>query len=194
MLTPEEIENNFNKFRSLCEKLGDRSKSALSIVDHFDTRLALCPASSKKDYHNSFPGGLVDHSLRVLTNAMKLLKAYEWEIPKDSLIISSLFHDLGKIGDVDDEYYVDAETWRKEKQGELYSVNKDIKFMTVNHRSVFLCQHFELKLSFDEFLAISLNDGWVVQENKPYCLHEPKLAHIIMTSDYISTMQEKGNL
>lgn len=191
-LSAEEIEANFNKFRSLCAKIGDRSEAALSLVDGLGTRLALCPASAKKDFHNAFPGGLVEHSLRVLKNAMTLSKAFGWDIPRDSLIIGALFHDLGKVGDENNDYYVDAEDWRKDKMGEMYTYNKDLDYMTVPDRGVYLCQHFGLKLSRDETLAIKLNDGWVVQENKAYCLKEPLLAHLIMTADYVSTMQEKG--
>jgi len=192
-LTPEEIASNFDKYRSLCEKLGDRSEPALRLVDDLGERLALCPASGKKDYHHSFPGGLVDHSLRVLQNAMTLAKAFGWKVPKDSLIIACLFHDLGKVGDHKSDYYVPAEQWRAEKLGELYTYNKDIQYMSVPHRGVFLCQHYGLRLTQDETLAITLNDGFVVDENKPYCLKEPLLAHIVMTADYISTRQEKGD-
>lgn len=64
--------------------------------------------------------------------------------------------------------------------------------MTVPHRGVFLCQHYGLRLTQEETLAILLNDGFVVDENKPYCLKEPLLSHIVMTADYISTRQEKG--
>jgi len=191
-LTAEDIEKNFNKFRSLCEKLGERSPAALALVDGLGERLALCPASGKKDYHNAFPGGLVDHSLRVLGNAMRYAKAFEWTLTRDSLIIGCLFHDLGKVGDHENDYYVPAEEWRAQKLGELYTYNKDMQYMTVPARGVFLCAHYGLKLTQDETLAILLNDGWVVDENKPYCLKEPLLAHVVMTADYLSTMQEKG--
>jgi hypothetical protein len=190
-LTAEEIEKSFNKYRALCEKLGPRSTDALALVDGLGERLALCPASGKKDYHNAFPGGLVDHSLRVLGNAMTYVKSMGWTVPKDSLIISCLFHDLGKVGDHEKDYYVLAEDWQA-KRGELYSYNREIDHMSVPHRGVFLCNHYGLKLTRDETLAILLNDGWVVEENKQYCLKEPLLAHVVMTADYVSTMQEKG--
>lgn len=125
-LTAEQIESNFNKFRALCEKLGDRSEAALKMVDDIGERLAVCPASAKKEFHNAFPGGLVDHSLRVLQNAMILTKAFGWKVPKESLIIGCLFHDLGKLGDHKDDYYVAAEPWRAEKLGEMYSYNREI--------------------------------------------------------------------
>ena len=193
-LTPEEIESNFNKYRGFFEKLGDRSTVGVAMVDALGERLALCPASGRKDYHNSFPGGLVEHSLRVLGNAIKLSRAFEWKIPKDSLIIGALLHDIGKVGDENEDYYVDADQWRKDKQGELYDYSRTIPYMSVPDRSVYLCQYHNLILSRDEFLAIKLNDGWVVTDNKPYCLKEPMLAHVVMTADYISTMQEKNML
>ena len=85
------------------EKLGDRSEAALSLVDHLGERLALCPASSRKEYHLAEPGGLVDHSLRVLSNALKLCKTFGWNVPKESLIVACLLHDIGKCPDNDEE-------------------------------------------------------------------------------------------
>lgn len=190
-LTAEEIEANYNKVQSLCSNLGERSKHALNLVESLGERLALCPASGRKDYHNAFPGGLLDHSLRVLGNAIQLKKTFGWKIPKESLIISCLFHDLGKVGDHNNDYYVNAEDWQQ-KRGELYTYNKNMQYMSVPHRSVFLCQHYGLVLTQDEFLAILLNDGFVIDENKPYCLKEPLLAHVVMTADYLSTRQEKN--
>ena len=196
-LTPEEITANFDKFRSLCEKLGDRSETVLAMVDKLGEQLALCPASSRKDYHNCMPGGLVDHSLRVLTNSMKLVKSFGWTVPKDSLIISCLFHDLGKVGLANDDgtvsdYYIPQESdWHRDKLGELYTHNKEMQYMSTPQRSVHMCQQFGLKLKTDEYLSILLNDGFVLDENKPYCLKTSPLVFTTMTADYISTMKEK---
>lgn len=194
-LTPETIESNWKKMLGLLDKLGDRREAALNLVNSLDTRLALCPASAKRDYHNAFPGGLVDHSLRVLGNAMRLAGAFGWKIPKDSLIIACLFHDLGKVGDQNQDYYVpQTDSWRLEKLGEEYTYNKDLQYMTVPDRGVFLCQHFGLTLHQDEFLAIKLNDGQYADENAPYKLKEPMLADVVHMADLISTKQEKGLL
>ena len=196
-LTPEEITANFDKFRSLCEKLGDRSETVLAMVDKLGEQLALCPASSRKDYHNCMPGGLVDHSLRVLTNSMKLVKSFGWNVPKDSLIISCLFHDIGKVGLANDDgtvsdYYIPQESdWHRDKLGELYKYNKEMQYMSTPQRSVHMCQQFGVKLKTDEYLSILLNDGFVLDENKPYCLKTNPLVFVVMTADYISTMQEK---
>lgn len=192
-LTPEQIAENFDKFRSFMEKLGDRSAPALALVDHLGERLAMCPASSRKEYHAAFPGGLVDHSLRLLSNALKLCKTFNWEVPKDSLIIGCLLHDLGKVGDHERDYYLPQDSdWHREKLGEMYKHNKEILYMTVPDRGVWLCQHFGLKLTQDEWLAIKLNDGQYAEENAPYKMKEPLLADIVHLADYISCKQEKN--
>lgn len=194
-LTAEEIAQNWETMLGLLAKLGDRSKPATDMVEALGERLAMCPASSRLHYHNAFPGGLVDHSLRVLGNARRLAVAFEWKIPKDSLIIGSLFHDLGKVGDHENDYYVpQTEEWRITKNGEAYMYNKDIKYMTVPDRGIWLCQHYGLKLSQDEMLAIKLNDGQYAKENEAYKLKEPMLADVVHMADLIATKQEKGLL
>jgi len=191
-LSPEDIASNFDKYRSLVEKIGDRSEPALAMVDHLGERLALCPASSKREYHAAVPGGLVDHSLRVLSNAMKLCKAFSWDIPRDSLIIGALFHDLGKVGDHEQDYYLpQTDSWRQDKLGEMYTHNRKMQYMTVPDRGVWLCQHFGLKLTQEEFLAIKLNDGHFDETNAPYKMKEPTLAVAVHMADLIATREEK---
>lgn len=193
-LASEEIEANFNKCRALCEKLGDRSPAALALVDGLGTRLALCPASSKKDYHRAIPGGLVEHSLRVLLNAKRIVTTFNWDVPKDSLIISCLFHDLGKVGNLEHDRYIDAEDWRKQKMGEMYQYNYNaVPMLDVPNAGLFLCQHYGLKLTQDETMAILLNDGFVVEANRQYCLKVPPLVWAVQNADYVSTCQEKNN-
>lgn len=191
-LTPEDIASNFDKYRSFMEKLGDRSEPALALVDHLGERLALCPASSRKEFHAAFPGGLVDHSLRVLSNALKICKAFNYDISRESLIIGCLLHDLGKCGDLDDDYYVpQTDSWRAEKLGETYTRNSKLQYMTVPHRGVWLCQHFGLRLTQEEFLAIVLNDGQYDEVNAPYKMKEPNLAIVVHMADLLATREEK---
>lgn len=194
-LSPEEIDDNWKKFVDLCKKTGDRSPAVINMVESLGMRLATCPASSKTDYHSSYPGGLIDHSLRVFKNAFKLTQAFGWEIPRDSLILATLFHDLGKVGDHENDYYVaQTDSWRVQKLGEEYTHNKQMKFMTVNDRSVWLFAHYGIKLTQDEFLAIKLNDGQYINENAQYKLKEPLLAMVVHMADLIATKQEKEQI
>lgn len=196
-LTPEQIEQNWKRFRSLCEKLGDRAPVVSLMLDDLDERLCLCPASARIDYHGAFPGGLVDHSLRVLNNLVMINKTYGWKLSKESMIVSALFHDIGKVGmpgkDPQNDFYIDqTDSWKRDKRGEAYEYNNSLQYMTTPDRSVFIMQHYGVCLTTDEWLSIKLNDGFVVPDNKPYCLKISPLVYGIQTADYISTMAEKG--
>jgi len=196
MLTPEDIEKNWARFCGLCEKVGDRAPTIKLMLDELDLRLALCPGSAKKEFHGAFPGGLVDHSLRVLNKLIVLNKSFGWGLQKDSMIIAALFHDIGKVGlpgsDPENDFYVpQQDNWRREKLGEEYMYNNAITYMTTPDRSVFMMQHYGIKLSADEWLALKLNDGFVLQENKAYCLRISPLVNGVMTADYVATMEEK---
>jgi len=197
MLTPEDIEQNWKRFYSLCEKTGDRADAILNMLDNLDERLCLCPASAKTDYHGAFPGGLVDHSLRVLNNLVALNKTYNWKLSKESMIIATLFHDVGKVGlpgkSSDNDFYIEqTDSWRRDKLGEVYRYNDALAYLSTPDRSVFIMQHYGVKLTVDEWLSIKLNDGFVVQENKPYCLKISPLVYGVQTADYIATMAEKN--
>jgi hypothetical protein len=197
MLTPEDIEQNWQKFYGLCTKLGDRTPSVTAMLDDLDERLCLCPASAKRDFHGAFPGGLVDHSLRVLNGLVALNKAHDWKLPKESMIIGALFHDIGKVGlpgkDASNDFYLpQTDNWRRDKLGEEYKYNDEVDYLTTPDRSVFVLQHYGIRLNAEEWLAVKLNDGFVLQENKPYCLKISPLVYGVMTADYIATMSEKG--
>lgn len=193
-LSPEKIQENFDKFTSLCNKLGDRSPAVQKMLEDIGERMALSPASAKLDYHCAFPGGLVDHSLRVLQNAYKLMQAYDMSFSKESMIISCLFHDLGKIGDEKDDYYVTQKDDWKYKRGEVFAYNNELKYMSVTDRSLWLLQHYGIRLDKDEYLAISLSDGQYVDANRNYGMKEPMLALIVHQADVFSTRWEKENL
>jgi hypothetical protein len=192
MLTPEQIVENYNKFEALAAKTGEHRQAALKeFFSAMGERLAMAPASSKVEFHNCFPGGLVEHSLRVLQNSIKLAKAMDVKVNQEELIFASLFHDIGKLGDLDQERYLeqDDEYWRK--RGNLYKVNPKMRFMTVPHNSTFLLQHFGIKVSYDETMAILLNDGHFDPVNEPYKMKEPDLAIVVHQADLISTRWEK---
>lgn len=193
-LTPEQIKDNFDKFRGFIENLGDRAENALALVDHLGERLALCPASARKEYHLAIPGGLVDHSLRVMHNAMKISKSFftSSNISTESIVLASLLHDIGKCGSEDHDNYLPQESeWHREKCGEFYVTNKEIPFMPHSHRSVYLLQKFNVNLTQDEYVAILTHDGMSLDQNKAYNMKQPILAVIVSMADMIATMQEK---
>jgi len=194
-LSPEDIERNYQKFCKHLENLGERAEPALKLASDLADRLSICPASSKVNYHNCFVGGLVEHSLRVLSTAATLSTSLKVDVSKQSLIVCCLFHDLGKLGDLTHDYYVpNTSNWHKENRGEIYMINPEIRFMSVPHRSLWLLQHYGVTLSHEEYLAILLHDGQYVDENRAYRLKEPALSDIVHMADYIAGKKEKGDL
>lgn len=190
-ITAEQIKENYDKFYKLATSAKGRGEQIKKFLDHFEERIALCPASSRTQFHNAFPGGLVEHSLRVLKNAYAISKIYDDDISKESLIISALFHDIGKIGDFEHEYYLPQDsTWHIER-GMMYKHNEKIQYMTSADRGLYLLQAFDVKLCADEWLAIKLNDGHEAEENRPYRMKEPTLAVIIHQADRAACQQEK---
>lgn len=193
-LTPELIEQNYNKFVSFAMKTGEHRIDALKMFfAHFEERLALCPASSRTYYHLAVPGGLVDHSLRVMKNCNRLMQVYKENVDfsQEEMIMSCLFHDIGKLGDVDNERYVAQTNDWKVKQGQVYDYNPLLKYMTTSQMGLFLMQHFEIKLSYNEYMSILLNDGPIVEENRTYAMKEPLLAILVHQADRMACEQEK---
>lgn len=193
-LTPEQIKENYEKFVSLAMKTGDFRKESLErFFAHFEERLALCPASSKTGFHNAFPGGLVEHSLRVLRNCNRLVQVYKdiFDISQESMIFASLFHDIGKLGGIDEERYVPQTSDWHAKQGNLYEYNPKMPFLTTAHGGLFLLQSFGVKMSHEEWQSILLNDGQYDEGNVAYKLKESPLALLVHQADVVATITEK---
>ena len=62
----EKMQADFEKFKALTGKTGKRSKKLNSLIDKLGERLVMAPSSERDEYFNSFPGGLLDHSLKIL--------------------------------------------------------------------------------------------------------------------------------
>lgn len=162
------------------------------VGDEFFT----APASPRESWHNCFPGGLTDHSLRVVSQLLKISKALAPDrFHPTTLSFVGLFHDLGKTGDGKVPYYLplegDKNRWRREK-GELYEINRECVHMPTSERGLFILQKYGVELTPDEYLAIRLNDGQYDETNRRYALHEPDLALLVHFADRWATAVEKS--
>lgn len=153
----------------------------------------LAPASSKVSFHDCFVGGLCYHSLNVLQNLRKLADVMApGEFSDETLIFVSLFHDLGKVGDGVEPYYVpNPSDWHREKLGKLYEINQKCVMMPTSERGLYLLQRHGIPVTADEYLAVRLNDGAYPPENKPYSMHEPRLALLLHWADRWDAGAEK---
>lgn len=184
------VESNWKIFEKWSEQLGDRSAPVKEMLNYYGERACMAPASSRVEYHNAFPGGLIDHTLRVLTSTIDIASALHVKISKESLIISTLFHDWGKVGTLENDYYINQDSDWHRKRGQFYVKNTKIK-MSNAQLGLFILSQFNVKLSEEEYLAILLNDGQYAEGNKEYAMKEPKLALLVHMADRWSTQCEK---
>jgi hypothetical protein len=197
--TAEELVENYDKFRKLINKTfeGDRLESLNKMYDHFEERMIYTPASSVEHYHNAFPGGYIDHVLRVTRNALKLFEQQkEWgldmgDLDKETIIFTALHHDLGKLGSVDEDIYIKNDSeWHVKNQGKIYKTNPNLNYMDHTLRSFYLLNYFGIQCSEEEWLGIQLTDGLYDENNKKYYITYSKdqtlktpLPHIMHQAD-----------
>ena len=177
MLTAEQIQSNWEKFLNNIETYitGERKERLINFYKKYEERIVMMPAAHKKEYHNAFPGGYVDHVNRVVECCLKINKVWVDMGVDDStytieeLVFSAINHDLGKMGDENHESYIPQDDkWRKEKLGEDYKFNSNLPFASVPDRGLFLLQSNGIKYSFNEMITIQTHDGLYDDANKKY--------------------------
>ena len=176
-LTAEKIQSNWIEFNSNIENYitGDRKQRLLEFYKKYEDRIILMPAAHKKEYHSAFPGGYVDHVNRVVRGALALSNVWEnfgadiTTFTQEELVFSAINHDLGKMGDAENESYIpQTDQWRKDKLGEDYMFNTKLAFASVPDRGLFLLQSHGIQYTFNEMLAIQTHDGLYDEANKKY--------------------------
>lgn len=193
MLSEEQLIQNYEKYKNLLLQTGEhRSAQIEALIDHFGNRFVLCPASSKKQLHAAYPGGLIDHSLRVLKNATRMIKVAPdvyGDLSDESVVFATLFHDLGKLGSLDEDRYLVQDNDYYRKKGNVYELNTNIP--VTREMSLFILQHFGVQMTYPEWEAILLNDGQGVEANRSYSMNETALALLVHQADRLSCSQEK---
>ena len=206
-LTEVQLQDNWNKLiqviKDTFEDGSERRENLLKMYHDLEDRMIMAPASGKEEYHYCHVGGYVEHVLHVVDTALKMSDTYEaagghknWT--DEELVFSALHHDLGKVGDLNDEYYVPQDNdWRRKTLGEVYTSNTDIPNMRVPDRALFLLQHFGVKCNVNETLAIKLADGMYDDASQYYLKVfdasrslKNHLPYIIHWADHMATRAE----
>ena len=178
-LTAEQIQSNWVEFIGYIEDhiQSPRKEKLIEFYKKYEDRLVLMPAAHKKEYHNAFPGGYIDHVNRVITGALHLhslwgkMGADLTTYTKEELVFSALNHDLGKMGDEENDSYIpQTDEWRRNKLGEDYMFNTKVPFASVPDRGLFLLQSHGIPYSFNEMITIQTHDGLYDEGNKKYLM------------------------
>ena len=205
-LTEQQIQDNWNKLIQLIKDTfpedypDNRREKLLNMYHYFEDRMCVAPASGKEHYHNAFVGGYVEHVLHVTDLALKINKLWKENgasinYTDEELVFAAIHHDLGKVGDLKNDYYVPNESdWHRKNQGLIYKHNEDLQFMTVTDRAIFLLNHFGVKYSEWEYIGLRLTDGLYEEANKNYYIgYQPSrslksnIAYILHQADSMAT-------
>ena len=204
-VSAEQIQENLNKFYSYIDQYlsGERKDKLIDFYKNIEETLATSPASSKLSHHNCFPGGYLDHVLRVAEAALIIDRVWtkfgqKLDYTNEELVFSALNHDLGKLGTNDQPFYLPNDSqWHIDKQGAYYKYNTSITHMRIADRSLYYLQQAGISVSENEFLAIKLHDGLYEEANKAYYMPygqefqiKTNLVHILHQADLMSARIE----
>ena len=176
-LTAEQIQGNWVEFIGNFDThiSSPRKETLVEFYEKYHERIMLMPAAHKKEYHNSFPGGYVEHVNRVVRCALKQASLWAEEgadmttFTNEELVFSAINHDLGKMGDEEHESYIPQDDkWRRDKLGEDYKFNTQVPFASVPDRGLFMLQSHGIQYTFNEMLAIQTHDGLYDEANSKY--------------------------
>lgn len=152
----------------------------LHSTDFFDA-----PASTR--FHESYSGGLQEHSVNVYYELVPLANAFGISINRETAAIISLLHDVCKIG----MYKVEMRNKKIDgvwQQVPAYTIDEDFCFGGHGSKSVYLIQK-HMQLTPEEAVAINChmgveNGNWVVND----AFRAYPLAFLLHTADMASTI------
>ena len=204
-LSIKEIEHNWKKLRDIIENSfdGNRLINLNKMYDYFEDRMCMAPASGKEHYHYAHVGGYVEHVLHIIDYALQIKGTWEKNgatinFTDEELIFAAMHHDLGKVGDLEHDYYIPNDSdWHRKNQGMLFKHNPKIEYMTVTDRALWLLQHFGVSMTQNEFIGLRLTDGMYEEANKSYYVaYQPErqlrsnIAYILHQADMLATHVE----
>jgi hypothetical protein len=175
----EQLKNNYDKYISLLHKFFPDSKSAIHrLEEDIGERLFLAPRDLFPDA-GGVPGGLISF----LVNVAKHSKAFEAMVDPKSLAKVALFHEIGRLGGLDQDLYIKEESdWHREKLGRNYKFNEQCSKMSVAHRTLFYAAYFGFAFSETEWVALVTSSGFQYPENHYYGSEVLPLAQALQTA------------
>jgi len=204
-LTAEQIQMNWETLMDVINKhIGDdRKENLMKFYDDFKERMMFAPASAKGHFHNAMPGGYVEHVLHIVKHSLQLKELWESNgatinFTDEELVFAALHHDLGKVGDLEHDYYIpQTSDWHRKNRNEIYTHNPELQYMKVPDRALWLLQHYNVKVTDKEYIGIKLTDGMYDEANKAYLMsYNPdfglrsNMSHILHQADMMSTYIE----
>ncbi|MDD5021846.1 MAG: hypothetical protein PHR82_06955 [Endomicrobiaceae bacterium] len=143
------------------------------------------PASSR--FHNAYQEGLVEHSLHVHDEMLRLLPVYpEIQASEETVAIISLFHDLCKVN----MYKTDTRNVKRDGQWytePYYSIDEKYAFGGHGSKSVYLVSYY-MRLTPEEAAAINAHmASWDGNKDVGRTFEQYPLAWLLHCADESAT-------
>jgi len=177
------------KAKIISSLLATERKGIPELLEYMDANgFYESPCSS--GHHLCKPGGLAEHSVAVLDTMEILyqtkLKDYSMSFPNlrvESIIITSLLHDLGKMGQYGNPGYVpNILASGKQSIPKPYETNKNLLFKPHEVRSIEIASKF-IELTEEESFAIYFHNGLYVPSGRDLSGKERPLQTLLHFSD-----------
>ena len=141
------------------DKLMQVDRGGITGLIHCMEEGGFYEAPCSGSHHLAKPGGLVEHSLNVLEMAEELNEALQANIDYESIVICSLLHDLGKMGDRGKPNYVENILKSGARSdAKPYVTNSELVYIPHEIRSVMIAER-HIYLSEQEEQAILWHNG-----------------------------------
>jgi hypothetical protein len=205
--TEEQLQQNYERFIAALKKVfsGERLEKLLHMYseNELGVELTIAPASAKLNFHSAYVGGYIDHVMNVATNAYKLKKMFETSggyinFTDEELLFAAFHHDLGKLGDGAEPYYLpQTSEWHQKNKKEFFQINPKLQYFDVTDRALWLLNQYGIKYTQKEQLGIMMADGLYNEATKKYFMSydenfqlKTELPYLIHWADHMSCRLE----
>lgn len=175
--------------------MGTKRADMEKLIGWMDTN-GFFTAPCSGSFHLAYEGGLAEHSLNVMEQALKLAETLDGErkmLNRDSVIIASLLHDLGKTGQFGKANYVpnmlkgratkaNPDPVPKQSEKKPYITNTDLLYVDHEIRSIQIASQF-IELTEDESYAILNHNGMYSNLRYAYSGKETPLNLVVHWAD-----------
>jgi hypothetical protein len=187
------------RYEALKQKVAVRQAEFGKFIGFLEGETSWLTSPASNRYHMNVEGGLLMHSVGVAETALRLRYLLAPDLGEESVVITALFHDVGKVGHPGKPCYLPNDNlWEVRNRGRTYKVNPEIIAMNSAVRGLCLVSRF-IPLTEEEAQAIVAHDGlypvYGGVVNLEYHQAECRLLMIIQFADkWTAAVEEEGRL
>ena len=192
MYKERDFEKLWAKYEGLLGSL--KNENINKLLEEQGQRIIMTSFSQREKEPFCGIGGIVDYSLKLAKNANAICKALNYDVDKGSIIKCSLLSIVGRIGTSFEDRFVETTSeWHKEKLGQYFDWNESCPKYQINDMTLWFLQHYNIRLSWDEWNALFLLKDMSSEDNKFYSTHKSRLS-LILNLSHAATIKDEFDI